>query len=129
MHESLELRQRQEDERKYDGSFNGVLGKGLGTSRALFHFHLRQYALHLGISIRHAAKAVDYFETDIEGGAVLENGETFSTDVVVAADGIRSRSWQLISGTKEVQFHHISNHLPTGFGDAGPVDCGRIPGR
>lgn len=86
---------------KYDGSYIGVLGEGLGMSRAVFHHYLHQYALHLGIPIRHAAKAVDYFETDTEGGAVLENGERLSADVVVAADGIGSRSWRLISGTKE----------------------------
>lgn len=86
---------------KYDGSYIGILGDGLGMSRAVFHSYLHQYALHLGIPIRHAGKAVDYFETDSEGGAVLENGERLSADVVVAADGIGSRSWRLISGTKE----------------------------
>lgn len=86
---------------KYDGSYIGILGDGLGMSRAVFHSYLHQYALHLGIPIRHAAKAVDYFETDSEGGAVLENGERLSADIVVAADGIGSRSWRLISGTKE----------------------------
>lgn len=86
---------------KYDGSYIGVLGDGLGMSRAVFHSYLHQYALHLGIPIRHAAKAVDYFETDTEGGAVLENGERLRADIVVAADGIGSRSWRLISGTKE----------------------------
>ncbi|KAG6359082.1 hypothetical protein INS49_012602 [Diaporthe citri] len=86
---------------KYDGSYIGVLGEGLGMSRAVFHHYLHQYALRLGIPIRHAAKAVDYFETDTEGGSVLENGERLSADVAVAADGIGSRSWRLISGTKE----------------------------
>lgn len=86
---------------KYDGSYIGVLGESLGMSRAVFHHYLHQYALHLGIPIRYSAKAVDYFETDTEGGTVLENGERLRADVVVAADGIGSRSWQLISGTKE----------------------------
>ncbi|KAK2615581.1 hypothetical protein N8I77_002327 [Diaporthe amygdali] len=86
---------------KYDGTYIGILGEILGMSRAEFHSSLHQYALHLGIPIRYAAKAVDYFETDTEGGVVLENGERLAADVVVAADGIGSRSWRLVCGTKE----------------------------
>ncbi|RYP83146.1 hypothetical protein DL769_001452 [Monosporascus sp. CRB-8-3] len=86
---------------KYDGSVIGKLGEGLGMSRAVFHSLLYQYTLHIGIPIRFAAKVVDYFETDDQAGVVLENGENLTADVVVAADGIGSRSWRLIAGTKE----------------------------
>ncbi|GKT68688.1 FAD binding domain protein [Colletotrichum tofieldiae] len=86
---------------KYDGSLIGKLGEGLGMSRAEFHRLLHQYALRIGVSIRNSAKAVDYFETDSQGGVILESGEHLTADVVVAADGIGSRSWRLIAGTKE----------------------------
>ena len=78
----------------------GALGEVLGMSRAIFHSSLHQYSLHLGIRIRHADRAVDYFETDTEGGAGLENGERLSAGIVVAADGTGSRSWRLVSGAK-----------------------------
>lgn len=86
---------------KFDGGFIGKLGEGLGMCRSLFHSLLHQYTLHLGIPIRHAAKAVDYFETGDHAGVHLEDGEDLTADIVVAADGIGSRSWRLINGTKE----------------------------
>lgn len=70
---------------KRDKSYICLLGEGLGMSRAVFHNFLRQYVLHLGILFRYATKAVDQFQTDTEGGAVLENEERLSADIVLAA--------------------------------------------
>ncbi|KAI8659175.1 hypothetical protein NCS56_01134300 [Fusarium sp. Ph1] len=86
---------------KFDGGFIGKLGEGLGMCRSLFHSLLHQYTLHLGIPIRYAAKVVDYFEADDHAGVHLEDGGDLTADIVVAADGIGSRSWHLINGTKE----------------------------
>ena len=54
-----------------------------------------------GIEIRYNSKVINYFETAEHGGVVLENGERLMADVVVAADGLHSRSWKLVVGTKE----------------------------
>ncbi|KAF5515166.1 FAD-dependent monooxygenase fsr3 [Colletotrichum siamense] len=92
---------RSYDAYKFDGSKIGKLGEGLGMSRSEFHSLLHQYALNIGIPIRYGAKAVDYFETEDEAGVELEDGDRISADIAVAADGIGSRSWRLIAGTKE----------------------------
>jgi 2-polyprenyl-6-methoxyphenol hydroxylase-like FAD-dependent oxidoreductase len=44
---------------------------------------------------------IDYFEHDEKAGVILEDGSKLVADVVVAADGIGSRSWNIVSGFKE----------------------------
>lgn len=73
----------------------------LAMSRSRFHSLLSQYVLHLGIDISFSSKAESYYETETRAGVVLENGERQEADIVVAADGIGTRSWALVSGTKE----------------------------
>ncbi|KAF9878042.1 hypothetical protein CkaCkLH20_04618 [Colletotrichum karsti] len=92
---------RSYDAYKFDGQIIGKLGEGLGMSRSEFHSLLHQYALRIGIPIRYSAKAVDYFETDDQAGVELESGERLTADIAVAADGIGSRSWRLVTGVKE----------------------------
>ncbi|KAF6787322.1 FAD binding domain protein [Colletotrichum musicola] len=89
------------DAYSYDDRRLGKLGEGLGMSRSEFHSLLHQYAQRVGVPIRHSARAVDYFETNEQAGVVLEDGEEIAADIVVAADGIGSRSWRLVAGTKE----------------------------
>jgi 2-polyprenyl-6-methoxyphenol hydroxylase-like FAD-dependent oxidoreductase len=52
------------------------------------------------VSIRCEAKVCRYWETDSEGGVELTNGEIIRADLVVAADGIHSKSWTLVSGVE-----------------------------
>lgn len=82
----------------------------ISTTRAILHDLLHQYVLHLGISVRHSARAVEYFEDADHAGVILEGEgdhnekierEKLVGDVVVAADGIGSRSWNLVLGKKE----------------------------
>ena len=54
-----------------------------------------------GIEIRYNSKVIEYFETPENGGIVLDGGERLTADVVVAADGLHSRSWALVTGKKE----------------------------
>lgn len=44
---------------------------------------------------------MDYFEDDEKAGVILEDGSKLVADVVVAADGIGSRPWNIVSGFKE----------------------------
>ncbi|PSR80348.1 putative monooxygenase [Coniella lustricola] len=55
-------------------------------------------ARELGIEISYGKRVVDYFEDDIQAGVVLEDGSRASADVVVAADGIGTKSHRLING-------------------------------
>jgi 2-polyprenyl-6-methoxyphenol hydroxylase-like FAD-dependent oxidoreductase len=51
-----------------------------------------------------------YFESQDEklGGVVLSDGRTLTADLVVAADGVGSKSWELVVGRKE-------NPISSGF--------------
>ncbi|KAF2724197.1 FAD/NAD(P)-binding domain-containing protein [Polychaeton citri CBS 116435] len=50
------------------------------------------------VEINCGAKVVRYSETDDEGKVELSNGETIEAHMIVAADGIHSKSWTLVSG-------------------------------
>ena len=94
---------------RHDGSYLGNGGSfALSTTRARLHSLLHQYVHHLGIPIRYSARATDYFEDDDHAGVVLEDGEKLTADIVVAADGIGTKSWNLIQGFKE-------NPISSGF--------------
>lgn len=67
--------------------------------RKFFRMLLRQVA-KLGFRISYGKCVHDYFEDNAagKGGVVLESGEIRVADVVVAADGLKSRSEILIAG-------------------------------
>ena len=62
--------------------------------RALIHDVLLRYAVSLGIDIRMGQEVVDYWEDDENktAGVILRSGETLRADLVVAAEGIKSRA-------------------------------------
>lgn len=65
----------------------------------LYQAFLRQ-AERIGLTIDWGQKVVEYWE-DLQqgvGGVVLENGEKRSADVVVAADGLRTKSNIIVPG-------------------------------
>ena len=94
---------------RHDGTYLGDGGSfALSTTRARLHSLLHQYVQHLGIPIQYSTRATDYFEDDDHAGVVLEDGEKLTADIVVAADGIGTRSWNLIQGFKE-------NPISSGF--------------
>ncbi|KAH7232479.1 maackiain detoxification [Fusarium solani] len=86
---------------KYDGTHLGTLEFPLAMTRASFHGMLYEYVEKLGIDIKFSTLAANYFETDDIAGVILEDGTVLSADIVVAADGIGSKSWTLVSGYKE----------------------------
>lgn len=66
------------------------------TWRSLLHELLAQYTNELGITIEFGKAAVEYNETDSKGFVTTADGTTYEADVVIAADGISSRSANLI---------------------------------
>lgn len=67
--------------------------------RKFFRMLLRQVA-KLGFKVDYGKSVRNYFEDKAagKGGVVLENGEVHVADLVVAADGLKSRSEILITG-------------------------------
>lgn len=55
----------------------------------------------LGIPIHLDTKVEDYFESDDEAGIVLESGEKVIGDVVIAADGVRSKARKIVLGYED----------------------------
>ncbi|KAM0209050.1 hypothetical protein ACHAQD_011364 [Fusarium lateritium] len=84
----------------YNGLFVGCVAFGLSTVRFSFHSFLLQYATLLGIDVRLSARVVDYFEDSNKGGVVLDTGAKITADLVVAADGIGSRSGLIVEGER-----------------------------
>lgn len=65
----------------------------------LYRAFLKQ-AERVGIYVEWGCKVVEYWE-DVEGragGVVLENGEKRTADIVVAADGLRTKSMNIVPG-------------------------------
>ena len=70
-------------------SYNGRRGE--------FHDVLLKYAQKIGVDVRLNQNVTEYWECDSEGKAgVVANGERLTADVVVGADGIRSRARELV---------------------------------
>lgn len=69
-------------------------------SRIKFYKSLIRQVERLGLLIEYYKQVVSYYEDEKSGvgGVVLESGEKGEADVVIAADGIKSRSGRLISG-------------------------------
>ena len=93
--------------KKFDGTLIGSFPIGdpndlsLAIYRSKLHNVLFEYAFQLGIPVEFSATASEFFEADSHGGVVLSDGRTITADVVVAADGVGSRSWELVVGSKE----------------------------
>ncbi|KAK5175117.1 uncharacterized protein LTR77_000254 [Saxophila tyrrhenica] len=72
-------------------------------SRPKFHAMLLDQLAEVGLSVEYGKEAVDFFEGVETGraGVVVRDGSRYDADLVVAADGVRTRSWNLVAG-KEV---------------------------
>lgn len=71
---------------------------GFMQSRVKMYKALIQQAERCNIGIRWGKRVVDYYETDSLGGVVLESGERIEADVVIAADGTKTKSNKLVRG-------------------------------
>jgi 2-polyprenyl-6-methoxyphenol hydroxylase-like FAD-dependent oxidoreductase len=93
--------------RKFDGTTIETHAPGdannpsLGTYRKKkLHNLLYTYATELGIPITFEARATEFLETSGSGGVTLENGHKLTADVVVAADGVVSKSRAVVDGNQ-----------------------------
>ncbi|KAK0707977.1 hypothetical protein B0H67DRAFT_603097 [Lasiosphaeris hirsuta] len=78
----------------------------------------------LGVKIQFGKRVVDYFEEEATGkaGVVTEDGDCYEADVVIAADGVGSKSQKLVGGQVRAMKsgramwraafpkHHLDNH-------------------
>lgn len=69
--------------------------------RSKLHNLLYKYYEQLGIPVEFPATASEFFVTDDQGGVVLSYGRRLTADVVVAADGVGSKSWALVVGSND----------------------------
>ncbi|KAF4872092.1 FAD-dependent monooxygenase fsr3 [Colletotrichum siamense] len=73
----------------------------VSVSRREFYELLLNYATEIGVPIDRGQEVEDFFETEDLGGVILSDGRKLTADIVVAADGVGSKSWSLVTGTKE----------------------------
>jgi 2-polyprenyl-6-methoxyphenol hydroxylase-like FAD-dependent oxidoreductase len=79
-------------------------GRRINGHRGEIHLVFYEHAKARGIDIRLGQNVVDYFE-DAAGkhaGVRLETGETFTADVVLAAEGIKSKGRKIVLGYEEM---------------------------
>jgi 2-polyprenyl-6-methoxyphenol hydroxylase-like FAD-dependent oxidoreductase len=91
-------------------------------SRPALHEMLMKALEAENVPIRCEAKVSRYWESYDEGGVELADGEIIRADIVVAADGIHSKSWMLVSGEEPKIY-------PSGlamFRAAFPLECAMV---
>ncbi|KAI0389969.1 putative monooxygenase [Xylariaceae sp. FL0594] len=69
--------------------------------RGEFHSVVFEHALEIGVEMRLGSRVVDYFENDDEAGVVLESGEKMTANVVLAAEGVRSKGRKIVLGYED----------------------------
>lgn len=82
-------RQSFADERAWGPRINGHRGE--------LYSIIYQHALDRGLDIRLGQRVTDYFE-DTEKAGVVVNGEKMEADIVIAAEGVRSRGRKIVLG-------------------------------
>ena len=81
-------------------SYNGRRGD--------IHAILLIYAQKIGVDIRLNQTVTEYWEEESSGKAgVVVNGERLTADLVVGADGVRSRARELVLVRDTTPFEHI----------------------
>ncbi|KAK4203219.1 hypothetical protein QBC40DRAFT_194770 [Triangularia verruculosa] len=83
-------------------------GARINGHRGEIHSLVYNYALSLGITIRLGTSISEYFETPDHAGVKTTGGEILAADLVVAAEGVRSKARQLVLG-------HEDKPLPSGY--------------
>jgi 2-polyprenyl-6-methoxyphenol hydroxylase-like FAD-dependent oxidoreductase len=82
-------RQSFANEKSWGPRINGHRGELYGI--------IYQHARDRGIEVRFGTRVTDYFEDEKEAG-VIANGEKMTADIVVAAEGVRSRGRKIVLG-------------------------------
>lgn len=68
--------------------------------RPKFQSMLLKQLEKIGLKVEYSHRVVSYFEGSEKGGVVLDNGEKIQADVIVAADGVGTKSYDLVAGRK-----------------------------
>ena len=93
--------------RYYYHKQHGEIGAGPKKVKESFGWNIIRSDLHKmlmdtvqaqNIEVRYLQHVVEYLETPDKGGVKLVDGEILYADLVVAADGIRSKSWAVVTG-------------------------------
>lgn len=79
------------------GSEEENFGKRFNGHRGQIHKILYDHALEQGVEIRLGQKVSEYFELE-NGAGVVSNGERIEADVILAADGVRSKARKIVLG-------------------------------
>lgn len=79
------------------GSEEENFGKRFNGHRGEIHMILHEHALSQGIEIRLGQKVTEYFQTESAAGVIV-NGERLEADVILAADGVRSKARKPVLG-------------------------------
>lgn len=72
-------------------------GRKVNGHRGELHRILLEHVKDRGIDVRLGQNVTDYFEDDDEAG-IVSNGERLTADVVLAAEGVKSRGRMLVLG-------------------------------
>lgn len=75
-------------------------GRRVNGHRGELHHTLYRHAVDRGIDVRLGQNVTDYFEDDREAG-IVSNGEKFTADVVLAAEGVKSRGRKIVLGFED----------------------------
>ncbi|KAK4646824.1 hypothetical protein QC761_213720 [Podospora bellae-mahoneyi] len=87
---------------RQDFSHEKAWGRRINGHRGQLHNIIYRHAVDRGIDIRLGKRVEDYFEQDLPPQAgVVVNGERIAADVVIAAEGVRSRGRKIVLGFDE----------------------------
>lgn len=70
--------------------------EGIAVHRNEFHKVLLEFATEIGLEIEFGKTVLRYLENTQKGSVLLADGTKIEADVVVAADGVGSNSWELV---------------------------------
>lgn len=76
-------------------------GPRVNGHRGEIHQILFKHALARGIDVRLGHNVASYFETDAHAGVETDSGQKFTADLVLAAEGVRSRGRSLVLGADD----------------------------
>ncbi|KAH8198645.1 hypothetical protein TruAng_007186 [Truncatella angustata] len=120
----VEKRQSFDDFEAPYTSDNGDV-EGIAVHRNEFHRVLYEYASEIGLEIEFGKTILRYFEDVHKGSVLLADGTMIAADIVVAADGVGSSSWELVL---EEKAHAVSSGFavyrsgfPTAVGLENPI--------
>ena len=73
-------------------------GRRINGHRGELHRIVFEHARQRGIDIRLGQAVVDYFEDDDKAGVEVEGGQRFTADLVLAAEGVKSKGRKIVLG-------------------------------